>query len=221
MFFVFFVSSWFNPMNQPGFTRQDGLAIAVALLWSAGAALTPLLGMGNAIGGTAIGLGIVSLILAHRALLPLLRPSWRLMAWGAAAVAVMIAATYGLYPLVGRAFGSLAGQVSALYAILRAAQPIWVRGALLPCIILSEELVWRGVVMTALCRHFPPTAAVLIGATVYAAAHLPAGSLLLGVIALACGLFWSALRVRTGSLIPGLVSHLAWDFLVFLFYPLT
>jgi membrane protease YdiL (CAAX protease family) len=202
-------------------SRLDGLALACALLWSAGAALTPLIGMWDAVGGTAIGLGIVSLALAHRSLMPLLQPSRRLLVVGAVAAGVMIAATYGLYPLVGRGFVALASQVSALYAILRAAQPFWVRGALLPIMIISEELVWRGVVMTALCRRFSPTAAVLIGAAVYAAAHLPAGSLLLGMIALACGLFWSALRVWTGSVIPGLLSHLAWDFLVFLFYPLT
>jgi CAAX protease family protein len=91
---------------------------------------------------------------------------------------------------------------------------------LLPFIILSEELVWRGVVLEALGRRLSPNATVLLGAVAYAAAHAPAGSWLLTAIALVCGVFWSFLRVRTQSLLPSLLSHLLWDASVMILWPL-
>jgi uncharacterized protein len=129
--------------------------------------------------------------------------------------------TYTLCPLLRRESPGFARQVDELYLLFRAAHPAWLPRALLPLIILAEELVWRGVVIEALGRRFSPAATVLLGAAVYAAAHLPAGSPLLGALALACGLYWSALRVGTGSLWSGLIAHLIWDACVFVLRPLA
>jgi len=40
------------------------------------------------------------------------------------------------------------------------------------------------------------------------------------LVALGCGLVWSASRSITGSLVPALVAHLIWDIAVLLWRPL-
>lgn len=199
----------------------DRLAVGCFLLWSVGAGLTPVVGIWAGIGGAAIGLGIGALAFARGVVAPLLRPSWRVLVWGMGATVVMVAVTYGLWPLLRQAFAGLGAGVGTLYDTFRAPEPLWVTRALLPFIIVAEELVWRGVVLEALSRRMAAAAAVFASSAVYAAAHAPAGSVLLTALALVCGLFWSGLRVRTGSLLPGLVSHLVWDTLLFVIWPLA
>lgn len=204
----------------------DRLALALVLLWGIGAAMTHVVGIWFGVGGTALGLGLAAFLFARATLIPRLRPSGRLIAWGLAAAAGMIVVTYGLYPLALRGPAFLTAGVPSLYVIFRAAEPFWVTRAVLPFIILSEELVWRGVVLEAMLRRWPssritPAAVVLLSGVVYAAAHAPAGSPTLTVVALACGVYWSALRVLTGSLVPPLVSHLVWDLMVLALRPLS
>jgi membrane protease YdiL (CAAX protease family) len=206
---------------ERGLSHLDWLALACFVFWSAGAALTHVIGIWAGIGGAAIGLGIATLLVGRSAIAPLLRPSVPLVAWGMAATLVMVAATYGLYPLIRGGSADFTRAVGALYVIFRTAAPLWITRLLLPFIILSEEFVWRGVVLQALCRRVSPAAAVLLGAIAYAAAHAPVGSPLLTALTLACGLFWSALRLRTNSLIPVLLCHFVWDILVFALRPLA
>jgi CAAX protease family protein len=204
-----------------GPSRLDWLALSCFLIWSAGAGLTHVIGIWTAIGGAAVGLGIATLILARPVIAPLLRPSRPLLVWGVVATFVMVAATYGLYPLARQLSPDLGRAAGGLYAVFRAAGPLWIRWLLLPFIIVAEELIWRGAVQEALGRRVSPAAAVVLSAVAYAVAHAPVGSLLLVALALVCGLFWSTLRVMTRSLIPGLISHLIWDLLVFLLRPLA
>jgi membrane protease YdiL (CAAX protease family) len=191
------------------------------VVWSAGAGLTHVVGVWAGVGGTAIGLGIAALLLVWPALAPLLRPSETLRTMGVAATVLMVAVTYGLYPLLRDESAGFARAVSNLYAIFRAAESRWALEAMLPLMIVSEELVWRGVVQEALSRRLPPLPAVLLTSVAYSLAHAPVGPPLLVGLTLACGLYWSLLRAWTGSLLPGLVSHLVWDFLVFILRPLS
>ena len=210
-----------TPTPDSGPSRLDWLALSCCLVWSAGAAPTHVLGIWAGIGGAALGLGIAALVFARPVIAPLLRPSVPLITWGVAATVVMVAATYGLYPIARLVWPDLARAVVGLYAIFRAAGRLWATWVLLPLIIVAEELIWRGVVLEALGRRVSPAAAVLLGAGVYSAAHAPVGSPLLDALTIVCGLFWSALRVRSNSLVPGLLSHLVWDLLVFILRPLA
>jgi membrane protease YdiL (CAAX protease family) len=248
--------------------RLERLALVCFVLWSVGAGLTRVIGIWTAVSGTAIGLGLAALFLARGTIVPLLRPTARTLAWGLAAGVVMIAVTYGLYPVVERASAPFSASVLFLYGLLREVRPSWLPLLLLPFIIVSEELVWRGVVFEALrrqtfgrtgeftgmdrmdrmngsfdfeqasrfsilsilsipveCRNTGTlsrlTTVVVFSAVAYALAHAPIGSPLLVALALVCGLFWSALRAWTGSLVAPLVSHLLWDLLVFSLRPLA
>lgn len=203
------------------FTRLEWLSVVSLVVWSAGAGLSHVIGIWAGVGGAAILLVVAALCLAGPILTPLLRPSPLLLAEGALAAGVMIAATYGLFPILRNDSAAFAHAVGGLYAIFGAAQPRWALGTVLPLMIVAEELVWRGVVQEALSRRLSPVPALLLTSAVYALAHAPVGPPLLVALALACGLYWSLLRAWTGSLLPGLLSHLVWDFLVFILRPLT
>jgi membrane protease YdiL (CAAX protease family) len=62
---------------------------------------------------------------------------------------------------------------------------------------------------------------VVVAALAYGVGHAPVGSLLLPVVALCCGLYWSALRQWTGSLVPALLAHVLWDLTVLFWAPLV
>ena len=86
---------------------------------------------------------------------------------------------------------------------------------------MQEGVYPDDLVQEALSRRLSPVPAILLTSAVYAAAHAPVGPPMLVGLALACGLYWSLLRAWTGSLLPGLLSHLVWDFLVFVLRPLV
>jgi membrane protease YdiL (CAAX protease family) len=210
-----------NGRCRPALSRLEWLSVISFLVWCVGAGLTHAVGVWAGVGGAAIGLGVAAVLLARPLLVTLLRPTAPLLATGVIVAVVMVAATYGLYPLLRGQSAGFARAVGGLYTIFRAAGPRWALGTVLPLMIVAEELVWRGVVQEALSRRLSPAAAVLLTSAAYAAGHAPVGRPMLVALALACGLYWSLLRAWTGSLVPGLLSHLIWDFLVFIFRPLV
>jgi membrane protease YdiL (CAAX protease family) len=197
---------------------MDRLAVACWLGWLAGATLARTLGIWAGVGGAAVVLAALVLVRAHALLLPLLIPSPARLAWGLGAAVLMIAGTETLYGLDRAGPGWTVAGTAALYGLLRTSTQAW---ALLPVVVVAEELVWRGVVQEALDRRLGPAVAVVVAAAAYATAHLPLGSPLLAGVAFACGVYWSALRRWTGSLVPSLVCHLAWDIVVLVLRPLA
>jgi len=200
---------------------DDRLALACWLAWASGAAFSRTLGIWAGVGGVAGVLAVVVLLRARRTLLPLLVPSTRLLAWGVVAAAVMVVATRLLYELDRAGPGWATAGTTVLYALMRTGAPGWAIGVLLPLVVLGEELLWRGVVQEALRRRFGPMTTVGLAAGAYAAAHVPIGSPLLVGVAFACGCYWSALRSHTGSLVPSLLCHLAWDVAIMVLWPLA
>jgi membrane protease YdiL (CAAX protease family) len=195
------------------------LALACIVVWVIAAASTGPLGIWLAIGGTAIALGVAVLVFDRPAAGRLLEPSPRLVLLGAAAGGVMAAVTYLLYPVLARLAPFIATDTVRLYAAFRAPSLLIASIALAP-VVFGEELVWRGVVQAALVQRLRPWGGVTAAAAAYALAHAPLGSAVLVIVAFLCGLFWSALRATTSSLVPTLVAHLVWDLLVLLWLPL-
>jgi membrane protease YdiL (CAAX protease family) len=189
------------------------------VVWLAAAASTGLLGIWLAIGGAAVGLGGAVFVLDHAAARRSLQPSTRLAVVGTGAGCVMAAATYLLYPALARLSPFIAIDTARLYASFRTLPPVIASLALLP-VIIGEELVWRGVVQTELVRRLGPWRGVTLAALAYALAHAPLGSPILVAGALLCGMAWGTLRAGSGSLVPSLMAHLAWDVVVFLWLPL-
>lgn len=195
------------------------LALTCAAVWLVAAASARALGIWLGLGGAAVALGVAILMVDRGAALRLLRPSVRLALVGAAAGWSMAGATYLLYPGVARLFPFIPSDMARLYASFRAPPLVPAALALFP-VILGEELVWRGVVQTALMRRLGPWPGVAVSALAYALAHGPLASPLLVVLALSCGMVWGALRAASASLVPSLLAHLVWDVLVLLWLPL-
>jgi membrane protease YdiL (CAAX protease family) len=90
-------------------------------------------------------------------------------------------------------------------------------GATVFAIAALEELVWRGLVMRSQQEVASGARAAIVTSVFYAAAHLPTLSLLrtpgagynplLVAAALACGIVFSLLVLRTGRLTPALMAH--------------
>jgi membrane protease YdiL (CAAX protease family) len=187
--------------------------------WLVASASAGALGIWLALGGASVALGIAIFVLDRAAALRLLRPSARLVLVGAAAGGAMAAATYLLFPVCAHALPFFRTDMASLYASFREPPRVIAALALLP-VILGEELVWRGVVQTALARRLGPWRGVPVAALAYALAHAPLGSPVLVVVALSCGMAWGALRSGSASLVPSLLAHLVWDILVLLWLPL-
>jgi membrane protease YdiL (CAAX protease family) len=200
-------------------SRTARLAVVSIVVWLAAAASTGPLGLWTAIGGAAVSLGVAVLLLDRPAPAALLQPSARRVLLGAVAGAAMAGATYLLYPLMIRVAPFIATDTAALYAAFRAPSYIVASVALVP-IIVGEELVWRGVVQTALVPRAGTSGSVLLAAAIYGLVHAPLGSPVLVAAAFCCGLVWGALRAATASLVPSLVAHLLWDALVLFWWPL-
>jgi len=198
---------------------KPSLALACVVVWLVASVSTGALGIWLALGGASVCLGVAIFVLDRAAALRLLRPSARLVLVGAAAGWAMAAATYLLYPVFARLWPFIPTDMASLYASFRAPPPAIAALALLP-VILGEELVWRGVVQTALVRRLGPWRGVTLAAVAYALAHAPLGSPVLVVVALSCGVAWGALRAASASLVPSLLAHLVWDILVLLWLPL-
>jgi membrane protease YdiL (CAAX protease family) len=102
--------------------------------------------------------------------------------------------------------------------------------ATLVLLCAAEELVWRGFVQAELGARLGPRRGWIVGAVLYAVAHAPtlftladpggAGPNPLVVLAaLGAGSCWAFLRERSGRLIPGLFSHLAFSYLATQYLP--
>ena len=200
--------------------RPDLLAVLCPLVWAAGAALSHRVGLWPGIGGAAVLLGVLAAIIRPEPLSKQLRITVAGVAAGALGTAVMIVATYGLYPPLAQLSPALAAETGVLYAFFGPVTGLKL-ALFLPLVVVSEELVWRGMVQNAIVRRLGPLAGLAAVTAVYALAHAPTGSILLTLLAGVCGLFWSVLALSTRSLVPGLICHLAWDVVVMGLYPLA
>jgi len=198
--------------------RTTSLAFACVVVWLVASASTGALGIWPALGGASVVLGVAIFVFDRAAALRLLRPSARLVVAGMAAGCAMAAATGLLFPVFARVLPFMRTDTARLYASFREPARVVAALALLP-VILGEELVWRGVVQTALARRLGAWRGVTLAALAYALAHAPLGSPVLVVVALSCGIAWGAMRAASGSLVPSLLAHLVWDIVVLLWLP--
>ena len=226
-------------MSPPGSVSSRPLPVAIALgVTLAGVAamfasgvLAPRLGL-----GLRAQIAFGTLLLAVPVLGALvLRPS----AWSAAAGEPPSERTIALSGLLGGALwvGSigLMELQSAVWppdprylelfrSIHRALAPNGPLDALVSVAVIAvlpgvcEELVVRGVLLPSLARAIPGAGAVIVSAALFAAMH---GDAYRFAFTFAVGLVFGALRLRTGSLWPPVVAHVALNTLTFLIAPLV
>ena len=113
----------------------------------------------------------------------------------------------------------LADQAHGLYVLF--GQPeIWEAWGALPFIVISEELIFRGALLEGF-RGRPLWQAWAACTAIYGASHLCSQSWALVGLALGFGGFWTALRIKSKSLWPGLLAHLLWDWAILVLWPLS
>jgi len=140
----------------------------------------------------------------------LLRPRVRDLAWGAA-----IGAVTGLVTTLVISLGDALGlpwlpDRLEIYAWARDISPLAFLPAL-AAIVVGEDLVWRAAITLPLSARWGPVLGCLTAGGLFALAHATSGPGLLIVAALLLGTFWSALVLRTRSVLLASTCHLVWD----------
>jgi membrane protease YdiL (CAAX protease family) len=90
---------------------------------------------------------------------------------------------------------------------------------------ISEEWAYRGILLKPLRERFPVMTAAILTSVIFGMSHALNGfvtgdfgkALVQAVAASMSGLLFTALRLRTGSLLPVMLLHGLWDFSVFFF----
>jgi len=113
-----------------------------------------------------------------------------------------------------------AGNISAVYANLGSLSPKTVGALLFFPVGFGEEVFWRGFVQRRVAEEWSGRAAFVVTTLLYTAVHLPTANPVLILAALTCGLFWGGLYWATGALVPVLISHMIWDPLIFVIWPI-
>jgi membrane protease YdiL (CAAX protease family) len=149
---------------------------------------------------------------------------------GAAGAALMVAATYLLYPAIALVPG-VPGELLRLYGWMEAWRlPSVTHALLVGAVVVSEEVLFRGASLESEPRarvwrglQVPRArdwGALLLLAALYASAHLASASVLLVCVAFFCGLYWGLVRFVSRSVVAAAIAHLAWDAAVLLVAPL-
>ncbi len=130
---------------------------------------------------------------------------------------------YGLFLLGFQATKNMSviGQgVSEVYAF-RSTSSLVIGLLILFPIAPSEEVYWRGLIQRRFAERLGPLAGFLSSSAAYSLVHLPTLNPSLILTALIGGLVWGYLYLRTKSLVPGIVSHVLFDLLIFVVAPLA
>lgn len=165
-----------------------------------------------------VGRATEDVTMATRVATWLARPKWR-CAWpwllvGAGAAGVANLAWMVVVPVVDRLWShGPAGTYNDVPD--HPAATVWAATiALVLCAPILEELLFRGGLQSWLGRRLPRTAAVLVATAVFAAVH-GAGAHAYNSVQLAgvffSGLVFALLYELSGSVMPGILSHMVWN----------
>jgi membrane protease YdiL (CAAX protease family) len=117
-------------------------------------------------------------------------------------------------------FSFAPGQIEAVYASKTQLDAVWIGLLLLLVMGPAEEIYWHGFVQRRLTGRYGATMGVLATAVVYTLVHVVSLNFMLVAAAGVCGLYWGLLFQREKNLIPLIISHALWDFLIFVLFPM-
>jgi len=110
-------------------------------------------------------------------------------------------------------------QITSLYH-LYSPKVIWHFIVLVLILIPGEEFFWRGFILKRLLKDNQIWPAVIVSSFLYGLAQLYSGSIVLFIAAFIAGIVWGALYAWKRSLPLVVISHLTFDLLLFVFFPL-
>ncbi|HOT96026.1 MAG TPA: type II CAAX endopeptidase family protein [bacterium] len=109
--------------------------------------------------------------------------------------------------------------LASIYGNRGSLAPHWIALLLFFPIGFGEEFFWRGLVQNRFSTRLGRWRAFFLTTFLYTAVHFATGNLVLLLAAVTCGLYWGALYAWRGALLPVLISHMIWDPLIFVFFP--
>ncbi|NHM29585.1 CPBP family intramembrane glutamic endopeptidase [Neobacillus terrae] len=109
--------------------------------------------------------------------------------------------------------------VNTLYNLFSPYQ-YWHYFALFLIAVPGEEIFWRGFVQKRVSKYFGKFQSVAAASILYASVHIYSGQWILILAAFLSGLVWGLLYIWKRSMPLVIISHLVFDAMVFVLYPL-
>lgn len=106
-----------------------------------------------------------------------------------------------------------------IYQLKEESEPPYI-ALLLVFTSIGEETYWRGFLLHNIRERLKDRYALLAATLTYSMVHVWTMNAPLMLIAFIAGAFWGVLYMRTGSLVPPILSHIVWTELVFVYAPL-
>ncbi len=131
---------------------------------------------------------------------------------------------YGLFYSgfqITKAYAIFKEGVARVYDLRSNASPFLIGLVLVFPIAPAEEIYWRGLIQRRLAERLGVGPGLMLASTAYALVHLPTLNPPLVLTALIGGLVWGYLYKTSGSLVPGIISHIIFDLLIFLIAPIA
>lgn len=174
----------------PALPALGGL-ISLALALALRLAVAGPSGAHSVVAGAVFG----AVLLAVAAVCGVSRPTlnWRQLRWGVGGAAVLT-----LPPLLHHLAEPGAAAPTGLL-------PVW--ATVVSLVAVAEEIVLRGTVYESLTTHYGSGTAILAGAVVFAALHIPLYGWAVAPLDLAVGVFLGALRTAAGSVTAPALTH--------------
>ena len=153
-----------------------------------------------------------------------LKPRWGDLSLGVVTAFVLLIASWGARATLAPQGSERQTWLWLVYLQLGDPEQIQrslVMSSLLFLIAFAEEIVWRGLVVHELSERFGARRGWMFAAALYSLASLPTAytlrsvagyNPLLVLATLGCGIVWTFLAVRTGRLVPGIISHMAFTY---------
>lgn len=86
----------------------------------------------------------------------------------------------------------------------------------------GEEIFWRGYLQRVLGEKYGKWKGFYITVFFYTAVHIPTLNPVLILASFLVGIFWGLIFVwRNNNIVPGMISHMLWDPLIFIIAPLN
>jgi len=146
--------------------------------------------------------------------------SWRDVLLGCAS-AVVLYFVFWLGKLVlSVIFPTSETEIQSVYRQGEAVSPVVITALLLLVTSPAEELFWRGFVQKKLSDRTTPLWGLITGSILYAGVHIWTFNYTLILAALVAGLFWGYIYMRTGKLLPVIISHALWTTAIFVLFPM-
>jgi hypothetical protein len=135
--------------------------------------------------------------------------TWRGLAWGILGTAPLLLGLWWMLRTPWPPVARLVRLVEARIAPLFAGSALWELALVAALAGIGEEVLFRGVIQTALAGHLPVWGAIAVTAAIFGLAHFltPAYAVLAGAI----GAYLGWLLVATGNLLVPVLTHALYD----------